>query len=124
MPSARHYSHLQDHIDFAGAELANWLRNNEEALGDLGEDDETIELGYALRQWVEEGNGVEICGGDYTMLLRVALDIACSLDEESNERWHRIIGRRIVLGNGWLREIFSLEWWAYEVFQYHKRQHH
>jgi hypothetical protein len=52
MPSARHYSHLQDHIDFAGAELANWLRNNEEALGDLGR--AAVKVFPQFRMWHEK----------------------------------------------------------------------
>jgi hypothetical protein len=117
MPS-HNYDYLDDCMGDNKTRLERWVRENEEiVLEHLSPEFETISLAYVLKQWVEQGNGVEICGGDYTMLLRIALENACTMDE-----WTPIYGMRLVLEPGWLREILSPDWWAYQVFQYHKRQ--
>jgi hypothetical protein len=93
MPSAYEYDYLYGRLDDNINDLGDWLRENEEALENLGPDDEdrgpdggTIDLGYALKVWVEQGNGVEVCGGDYSMLLRIALDIACNWKSSAGQR--------------------------------------
>ena len=110
---------LSDQLEGINTWLGLWIRDHGDDALEVRPDDDTIDLLYVIRQWVEAGDGVWACGGDYKMLLRMALENACSID-----RWSPIRGRRVILGTGHLPELLSPDWWADQVFHYthaHKR---
>jgi hypothetical protein len=107
--------YVDDILGAISMAFVEWLHvRGREDLDLFDPDRETASLMYALQKWVEEGECIKECGGDYTLFLRFALATADAI-----EKWEPICGKRLVIG---LKEeddpVLNPDWRAYELFKF------
>jgi len=107
-----------DFIEAAADGFQLWLGDHDHT---IDAELETIPLARCLQEWVEEGDGIESCAGDYILFLRTALVLADMYQRGQGARTRGPDRVRGLLGdNGSI--CLDPDWWNWHVF-YHTTHH-